>query len=220
MTASADPDTYGRLTSYVLPGLDDLRTDRCASSAKPSRPPTCRSGSTGTTTRTTTRAVRFGDLQLVPIADGLLWVRPYYVAIEGSESTPPSTEYRYVIVSHNAQSSFGRTLQEALAGIFPEFDTDIGDLRTDIDDPLPDDIDSDDDPSPGDSETDDDTPEPTDTRPPLGDDADAAALLAEADALFDDADQYLRDGDLAGYQAAVDEASDLVAQAIELIEQG
>lgn len=216
MTASSDPETYGRLTSYVLPGLDDLpdgplRVVSEAESASDLSERIDRDDNPNNNSR-----VRFGDLQLIPIADGLMWVRPYYVAIEGSDSTQPSAEYRYIIVSHNAQSAFGRTLQEALAGIFPGFDVDVGDRRTDLDDePLPDD-------PPGDVGDIDDDPDdpggPTDTRPPVAEDATAAELLAEADALFDDADQYLREGDLAGYQAAVDEAGDLVAQAIALLD--
>jgi hypothetical protein len=218
MTASSDPDSYGRLTSYVLPGLDDLpdgplRVVSEAESASDLSERIDRDDNPNNNSR-----VRFGDLQLIPIADGLLWVRPYYVAIEGSDSTPPSAEYRYIIVSHNAQSAFGRTLQDALVQIFPGFDIDIGDRRADIvDEPLPED--------PGDAGVDagdvdggDDTGGPTDTRPPLDDDATAADLLAEADALFDDADQYLREGDLAGYQEAVDQASSLVAEAIALLE--
>ena len=219
MTASSDPGTYGRLTSYVLPGLDDLpdgplRVVSEAESASDLSERIDRDDNPNNNSR-----VRFGDLQLMPIADGLLWVRPYYVAIEGSDSTRPSAEYRYIIVSHNARSAFGPTLQEALAQVFPGFDVDVGDRRADIaDEPVPDEPPADD----GDDVDDDsDEPEgPTDTRPPLTDDATAAELLAEADALFDDADRYLRDGDLAGYQAAVDRASELVAEAIALLDEG
>ena len=45
-----------------------------------------------------------------------------------------------------------------------------------------------------------------------------AELLAQADEKFDEAEQALRDGDLAAYQVAIDEARDLVAQAAEAAE--
>ena len=42
-----------------------------------------------------------------------------------------------------------------------------------------------------------------------------ADLLAQADEKFTEAEQALRDGDLAAYQLAIDEARDLVAEAAE-----
>ena len=48
--------------------------------------------------------VRFGDLQLVPVADGLLWVRPFYAAVpQGSDRNTTVTSYRFVIVSTTAR---------------------------------------------------------------------------------------------------------------------
>ena len=58
-------------------------------------------------------------------------------------------------------------------------------------------------------------------RPPLDDSATAAELLAEAEALFTEAEAGLRvDGDLGAYQERVDEARALIARALELIEEG
>jgi hypothetical protein len=42
-----------------------------------------------------------------------------------------------------------------------------------------------------------------------------AELLAQADEKFQEAEEALRDGDLAAYQLAIDEARELVAQAAE-----
>ena len=51
------------------------------------------------------------------------------------------------------------------------------------------------------------------TTPPVS--GSVADSLVEADEKFDEAEQALRDGDLAAYQLAIDEARDLVAQAAD-----
>lgn len=212
MTASSDADTYGRLTTYVLSGPDlpdgPLRVASNAESEPSLSQRIDRDENPDNRSR-----VRFGDLQIVPVADGLIWVRPYYVAIEGSDTTRTSTEYRFVIVSHNSESAFASTLGGALAQLFPGFAGDIGDrVATPGSGEPPPTEDGDDDAS-------DDTGDDTDERPPLGSDATASELLAEADALFDDADERLRAGDLGGYQAKLAEARALIERAMALIDQ-
>ena len=73
--------------------------------------------------------VRFGDLQLVPIGDGLLWVRPFYAAVPQLGPNTTVTESRFVIVSYNGRSAYGSSLSEALGKLFPGFDADLGDGR-------------------------------------------------------------------------------------------
>ena len=123
-----------------------------------------------------------------------------------------------MIVSHNAQSAFAPTLQEALAQIFPGFDTDLGDRIRVADDPP---IDSgDDEPIVDDTDevTDEEPVVDTGDRPALPDDATPAELLEEADALYDIADEQLRAGDLAAYQEALDEARVLIQRALDQLE--
>ena len=57
--------------------------------------------------------VLFGDMQILPVADGLIYVRPFYVSIDGV------TEYRFVIVSHDNRATFASSLREALSDLFP-----------------------------------------------------------------------------------------------------
>ena len=72
--------------------------------------------------------MRFGDLQLVPVADGLLYVRPFYAAVpQSSDRDTTVTEYRFVIVSYDGRAAFGESLGEALAKLFPGFEGDLGD---------------------------------------------------------------------------------------------
>ena len=144
--------------------------------------------------------VRFGDLQLVPVADGLLWVRPFYAAVpQSSDRDTTVTGYRFVIVSYDTRAAFGESLGEALGKLFPGFEGDLGD-RVGADG----------------TTTEDGEDDPPATGEPTGDDP--AELLAEADQLLADADAALDARDLGEYQAKVDEAKELIDQALELLE--
>ena len=77
MTASSDPDTYGQLTTYVVQERNGQLPDgplRVAGNAESqseiSDRITLDNQDAGGT------KVRFGDLQLVPVGDGMIWVRP------------------------------------------------------------------------------------------------------------------------------------------------
>ena len=74
MTASSDPDNYGQLTAYVARRSAATGRAPCPTTSTPSR----RSPSEITQQTGGGNQVRFGDLQIVPVADGLLWVRPFY----------------------------------------------------------------------------------------------------------------------------------------------
>jgi uncharacterized membrane protein (UPF0182 family) len=146
--------------------------------------------------------VLFGDMQLLPVADGLVYVRPFYVAIDGI------TEYRFVIVSYDDQATFAADLETAFADLFPGFDADITDrVVADGEEPADDPT-----PTPTDPGIDDtpslEVPETPDER------ADTAELLLQADALFAEADRLLRDGDLGGYQETIRLAETYIQAAI------
>ena len=207
MTASSDVDTYGRLTTYIVEETDNRLPDgpiRVAANAESTEEISRRIsldnvGGGGS-------EVRFGDLQLIPVADGLIYIRPYYVAVpQNSAEVGAVTEYRGVIVSYNDQSVLEPTIAEGLAELFPGFEVDLGE---EIEEPT----------EPGGPAPDPDEPtepdEPTDPGPPSGD---PAQLLREADLLFLEADEALADGDLGLYQERVDAARDLVADAVEIL---
>ena len=162
--------------------------------------------------------VVFGDQQLVPVGDGLLYVRPFYVAIEGI------TEYRFVIVSYENRATFASTLTEALADLFPGFDGEIaervasaddGDVTEPVERPdTGDGTDSGDAGDPGDSGD-----EPGLVVPDTPDErATTAELLLQAEALFAEADQLLRDGDLGAYQDTIARAEQFVQAAIDSLQ--
>jgi uncharacterized protein len=214
MTASSEPGTYGQLTAYVLQG--DLPDGPVRVTSQAESTPAISREISLQDNAASGRRVRFGDLQLVPVSDGLLYVRPFYVEVERPGPIPLVTEYRFVITSYNEQSTYAPTLSEALALLFPGFDADVGDRV------------------PGRGATgseDDDGNEPVDPSEPqepedrpdtsVPDDATPEELLAAADELFVQADEQLREtGDLGQYQDTVREASDLVARALELLDTG
>ena len=108
MTASSDPDDYGRLTAYVVnPPVDGPRT---VSNQIDSRPAIAQQITlqTGGGNRVT-----FGDLQLVPVADGLLWVRPFYASVTQSSDRRHGQRHRVPVrdrlLQRNAPRSASRS---------------------------------------------------------------------------------------------------------------
>jgi hypothetical protein len=190
MTASSDPDDYGRLTSYVVTSrpLPDSPAQAAALAEKDAEISKDISLlDTGGT------QVRFGDEQLVIVGGrGLVYVRPLYV--EGEADKVSSLER--VIVFYDGEAVLANSLTDGLAQLFPGFDGDVGEV---IGVPV---VDS--------GET------PTDDGSPI-DETDVAALLRRADELFADADAALQRGDLGEYQDKTDEARRLVAQALDLL---
>lgn len=224
MTVSSDPETYGEMVTYVLQGERPDGPVRVASQAE-SEPAIGREISLQDNVESGTQ-VRFGDLQLVPVGEGLIYVRPFYVEVQQPGPIPLVTEFRFVITSFGDRATYAPTLGQALARLFPGFAGDIGDR---VADPgvefqdVADLIDPDDDTTSGgfdEQPLEPDAPTgPNGTgRPVLDDTADAAALLAEAEALFLEAELQLRNsGDLGSYQATIEQARELVTRALDLI---
>ena len=195
MTASSDVASYGQMTAYVLTGtqVDGPRTvaNQIELNSDVARQISAQTaGGTG-------NRVRFGDLQLFPIGDGLLYVRPMYVAVQQTQGNFV-TEYAAVTVSHEGRVAIGSSLAEALTGLFPGFEGDLGDRVG---------------PS-----TDGEVDPPPETGEPSAEvDDDPTTLLARAEQLLIEADEQLAAGDLGAYQARVDEAGALVARAYDLL---
>ena len=194
MTASSDPATYGDLITYIveepLPDGPLLVADQ-AESEQDISPELSLQASQETGTE-----VKFGDLQLMPVADGLIYVRPVYVVADVAE-------FRFVIVSHDNSAVLDTNLESALGRLFPGFDAEIGDRVTDAGDDVPPPID-------------DGGDEPVD--PPEA--GSPAELAAEAERLYMEAQDLLREGDLAGFEAKLDEVGVLIARLAEELDNG
>jgi len=133
--------------------------------------------------------VVYGDLQMIPVGDSLLWTRPVYV----ESSTQGQPQVRLVVAYYNGEVGFGDSLETALAQLFPGLKVNLGDLV-------------------GGTPTDPGTPGTGNT-----DGKTAQQLLQQAQTLFDDADAALKKGDLGTYKSKIDEAQDLVAKALALL---
>ena len=149
-----------------------------------------------TTRATAARAVRFGDLQAIPVGGGLIYIRPYYVTQQtDSPQVPEATEFREVIVTYNRQSVLAPTIGQALSELFRGFDADVGDrtgpATVGADDPTP---------------TDDDV---------VVLDENAEEVLVRLDVVLAEADEALADDDLGLYQAKVQEAEELINDAVD-----
>ncbi len=200
MTASSDPDSYGKLTTYIVEDPSGNLPDgpiRVAAQAESTEAISRRIsldnvGAGGT-------QVSFGDLQMIPVGDGLIYVRPYYVSVpQNSADVGSVTEYRAVIVSYNDRSVLEPTITQALVRLFPGFKGDLGEEITEPSEP-----------------TTESEPDTTGTEGSASEDP--AALLAEADALFVEADEALAAGDLGLYQEKIDEARQLIEDAVAIL---
>ena len=131
MTASSDPATYGDLTVFEVQPSDRGLPDGPLSIAN-SMQADAQINEEITLQQRGGSRVKFGDLQLINIAGGLLWVRPFYVTVDQESGTVASvTEYEFVMATYDERSAYATTLGGALGELFPGLDADIGE-RSDI----------------------------------------------------------------------------------------
>ena len=114
--------------------------------------------------------VQFGDLLMLPIADSILWVRPLYVAAQGSSSVP-TLEAVIATVGEGEQIAIGNDLADALARLFPgeDFGDILGAVVSQASDVEPDETEPE--PADGDGES-------TDEEPPVTEAETAEELLS------------------------------------------
>lgn len=133
-----------------------------------------------------------GNLLVIPIDDSLLYVQPIYLT--AATSTGGIPQFKRVIASYNSQIEIGESLDQVLFQLFGAGE------------------------APGDGDGDDDggggsqTPDGSGTL-----DQRVADLLTLAAKALTEANAQLRAGNLAGYQAKVDEANGYIAEANRII---
>ena len=180
MTASSDPRNYGDLTAFEMPQgesvLGPVQIDnRIKSTPAVSQQLTLlnQQGST----------VIQGSLQLIPVGNSILYIRPFYVQAAGESSFP---QFRFVVVSYGGQDAvLASTVNDGLAQLFGQAPTQ----------PLP---------GGGAAPT---TPTPA----PSG--GNVQDLLNQAAAKYQQAQDALRQGDLGTYQQLINQVGDLINQA-------
>lgn len=200
LTAKSDGADYGKLKAFVLPRGQQVDGPLVVFNAIQSDPEI--SSELALLDRGGSRA-SFGQVQLVPIGNSLLYVRPLYVTSEQTQLP----EVKRVIVVFDGKAVMRGTLTEALTELFgaaPASPDDVagvpgGGAGSGA--------------APGDGSG-------SGTGPGSGGgavDADVASLLARASAAFEAAEAALRAGDLAGYQAKNKEGVGLIAEARQAV---
>jgi uncharacterized membrane protein (UPF0182 family) len=211
MTVSSSMDNYGHLTVYRMQPSDG---------ALPEGPLLVDAGIKETFNQTLTledqqgSTVRFGDMQVLPIEDALIWFRPWYVQADNSNPLP---RLRSVTLTVGRESSIGRSVEAALAAAYPGEQFSIVTRPAD---------ETPGEPAEGEEPT---TEEPTAEEPPPEEPettepgsgqppeaADVEDLLVQAQAAYDEAHAALEDGDVTTYISKLEEAGRLAAEAASI----
>ncbi len=203
MVASSDPADYGRLRVFEMPSGETVpgppQVDNTIRTTEEISQRFTLLGTQGST-------VIQGSLQLIPVNDSILYIRPVYVQ---ANSGPRIPSFRFVVVVYGDRAVIGDNLADALARI-PEISGTA--------------------PPPGDSGgSGEPTPTTTTTAPPTttttttgpsGTTTTApptpgqvGRLLDRASRAYSDAQEALKEGDWARYGELMDEVGRLIAQA-------
>lgn len=201
MVVSSDPKTYGKIQVFELP--EPLPEGPATVAAEFGSDPVIAQQITLLDQRGS--RVIFGDLQVVPVQRGLMYVRPLFVRPDD-----PSAKQIFVrkfLVSYNNRVVMTDNLTEAVARLFPGFTVNLGERINDGS------------VAPTDSATDSTGGSvPTTTTLPLQDTSSLGTteLLIRVEELFDEANLALAESppNFAVYQARLAQARELLRQAI------
>jgi uncharacterized protein len=192
LAGRSDPGNLGNLLAVRFPG-DQTVLGTAQAQARIEQDPTISEYIT-LRTRAGSNVIR-GNQLVIPIENSIVYVEPLF--IENPQARIP--ELAQVAVVMGDRVVMEPTLDRAMRVLVGADDPDSPFAGVDPD--LPDETVGDPD--------DPDAEEPEDTR-------DADELIEDALAMFAEADEALRDGDLAGYQNAVREAQQLLEQAAQM----
>jgi uncharacterized membrane protein (UPF0182 family) len=208
MVVSSDPKSYGKIEVFELG--DPLPEGPATVAAEFGSDPVIAQQITLLDQRGS--RVIFGDLQVVPVQRGLMYVRPLFVRPD--DPTAKQIFVRKFLVSYNNRVVMTDSLSEGVARLVPGFTQNLGERVNDGS------------VAPVDTTTGSTTDSaggatPTTSTLPSVDTSTltASELLARADALFDEANAALAQNppDFATYQAKLAQARESLRQAIALV---
>jgi uncharacterized membrane protein (UPF0182 family) len=201
LAASSDPGSYGKLQSFVMPQgetvLGPVQVDNLINSAAQI------SSAITLLNQQGSRVIR-GSMQLIPVGNSIIYVRPFYVRGSGSSGYP---KFQFLAVfTQDKDPVCAQTVNEALDQLFGRAalrtTCNVSSTGVAI-------------PTPGTTTTPSTTttpPGPSTTLAPSG--TSTQDLLDQAAAKLDQAQQVLRTtGDLGQYQTLVNQAQALIQQA-------
>ena len=198
MVVSSDPQTYGNITVYTIDG--QLPEGPATVAAEFGSDPVISQQVTLLDQRGS--RVVFGDLQLVPVGKGLVYLRPLFVRPDDSNAR--QIFVRKFLASYNNKVVIGESLADAVNKLFSGAGSQFGSETTSGGPTTP--------------VNDSGAQSPSSTIPvPASGSPDE--LLRRAEALFAEADAALGQNppDFASYQAKLAEARSLVSEAIKLL---
>ncbi|HEY3097048.1 MAG TPA: UPF0182 family protein [Acidimicrobiia bacterium] len=177
MVARSDPRNYGQMTAFEMPQgenvLGPVQIDnRIKSTAEISRQLTLlnQQGST----------VIQGSLQLIPVGNSILYIRPFYVQGAGASSFP---QFRFVVVAYGDQDPvLATSVDQGLQVLFGQAPPET---------------------APGGAAP----------APPPAAGGNVQDLLSQATQRYQQAQDALRQGNLAEYQRLINEVGDLIGRA-------
>jgi len=206
MVVSSDPKSYGKITVYEI--NDPLPEGPATVAAEFGSDPVVSQQVTLLDQRGS--RVVFGDLQMVPVGKGLVYLRPLYVRPDDANAR--QVFVRKFLASYNNKVVIADGLTSAIAKLFPGYAGNLDDRIDDGQTETP----------PTDSSTETTVPGSASTVPATPTDTGsltASEMLAKAETLFDEADAALAQTppDFATYQQKLAEARALVRSAISLV---
>jgi uncharacterized protein len=116
MSASSDPDTYGKITVLQLPAETQTLGPQQVQSQLVGTPNVA--SALGLLSRSNQSSIDYGNLLTLPVAGGLLYVEPVYVERTGQSSSYPQLARVLVYSSVNQKIGFAPSLQSALEQVF------------------------------------------------------------------------------------------------------
>ncbi|HEU4360339.1 MAG TPA: UPF0182 family protein [Mycobacterium sp.] len=115
ISASSDPDTYGRITVLTIPG--QVNGPKLANNAITTDPAV--SQDLGVIGRDNQNRIRWGNLLTLPVAQGgLLYVEPVYASPGASDASSSYPRLIRVAMMYNDKIGYGPTVGDALTGLF------------------------------------------------------------------------------------------------------
>jgi uncharacterized membrane protein (UPF0182 family) len=204
MVVSSDPKSYGKITVYEV---NDPLPEGPATVAAEFGSDTAVSQQVTLLDQRGSRVV-FGDLQIVPVGKGLVYLRPLYVRPD--DANAKQVFVRKFLAFYNNKVVIADDLTAAIAKLFPGYTGNLGDRVNDGSEPAPTDT----------SNTGTTVPPNTATTIPSGSvdpgSLTAAQQLAQAEILFDEADAALAatPPDFSTYQIKLAQARELVRLAL------
>ncbi|MEO6794239.1 MAG: UPF0182 family protein [Mycobacterium sp.] len=115
ISASSDPDTYGKITVLTIPG--QVNGPKLANNAITTD--TAVSQDLGVIGRDNQNRIRWGNLLTLPVAQGgLLYVEPVYASPGAGDASSSYPRLIRVAMMYNDKIGYGPTVADALTGLF------------------------------------------------------------------------------------------------------